>query len=230
MTRPPLERSRCGIAALLFAPLLWLSLPTNSASSQCIDEAIQDELNARRRYRGVEERLFQKAGRHELSVMGGVYAADLLSASGVITGAYTYHFTESLGLELSFSYTRAQSELVGIIEDGLGVTLIDIDNPVYVYLGDLIWSLAYGKVRWFGGRISRFDFFLAGGAGVTDNQTATGLTFNAGIGLKFFFGEWFSMRFDVRDSILSQEALGESRIVNNITATFGLSMFMPFHQ
>lgn len=230
MTRLLFKSMRPLLAALALAPLLWFVLPAPEASAQCIDEAIQDELNARRRYRGVQERLFQKAGRHELSVMGGVYAADLLSASGVVTGAYTYHFTESLGLELSFSYTRAQSELVGIIEDGLGVTLIDIDNPVYVYLGDLIWSLAYGKMRWFGGRISRFDFYLAGGAGVTDNQTATGLTFNAGIGLKFLFGDWFAMRFDVRDSILSQEVLGESRIVNNITATFGLSMFMPFHQ
>src|SRR5690349_17399037 len=61
---------------------------------QCIDEKIRDELNARRRYRGVQKRLFQKAGRHELSVMGGLYAADLLSASYLLQGAYTFHFAE----------------------------------------------------------------------------------------------------------------------------------------
>ncbi len=198
--------------------------------SQCIDETIRDELNARRRYRGVQERLFRKSLRHELSVMGGLYAADLLSAAPMVQGAYTFHFSESLGLELGFTYTRAQSELVRIIEEDRGLVLLRLENPVFVYQGHLVWSLAYGKVRWFGGSISRFDVNLAIGGGVTDNQTARGLTFSAGLGLKFFFGEWFALRFDVRDQVLQQELLGESRIVNNLTATLGLSIFMPFAQ
>jgi len=73
------------------------------AHAQCIDEAIRDELNARRRYRGVQKRLFLKAGRHELSAMGGLYAADLLSSSYLLQGAYTFHVTEDLGLEASFA-------------------------------------------------------------------------------------------------------------------------------
>ena len=75
----------------------WLG--PSSASAQCIDEAIRDELNARRRYRGVRERIFQKSGRFELSVMGGLYAADLLSASYLVEGALTYHVTEDIPTE-----------------------------------------------------------------------------------------------------------------------------------
>ena len=67
------------------------------AGAQCIDEAIRDELNARRQYRGVQERLFQKARRHEFSVLGGAYAADLMSSSYLVGGAYTFHFSEDLG-------------------------------------------------------------------------------------------------------------------------------------
>ena len=199
-----------------------------SADAQCIDEAIRDELNARRRYRGVQERLFRKALRHELSVMGGVYAADLLSAWALAQGAYTFHASEAIGLELSFAYSRAQSELVKIIENDRGVVLFEVDNPVFVYQGHLVWSLAYGKVRWFGGTISRFDFNLAIGGGVTDNQTSRGLTVSAGFGLKFYFGQWFAVRLDIRDQVLQQEILGESRIVNNVAATLGFSIFMPF--
>ncbi len=198
------------------------------AQAQCIDEAIRDELNARRRYRGVRERLFQKALRHEFSIMGGVYAADLLSASYLVQAAYTFHVTEDLGLEASFAYSQSDSELVRIIEADRGISLIRIEAPVYVYQAHLIWTLAYGKLRWFGDGISRFDFNLAIGGGLTDNQTARGLTFSAGLGIKFFFDEWFSIRFDVRDQILQQELLGESTIVNNITATLGLSVFLPF--
>ena len=210
------------------AGLHAVGLGPSSASAQCIDEAIRDELNARRRYRGVRERLFQKAGRFELSAMGGVYAADLLSASYQLQGALTYHVTEDLGLEASFAYSRAESELVRLIENDRGITLIRLDAPVYIYQAHLLWTLAYGKMRWFGAEIGRFDFNLALGGGITDNQTSRGLTGSFGVGVKFFFGEWFAIRIDIRDQILEQELLGESAIVNNLTATLGLSIFIPF--
>lgn len=213
---------------LLCALLLGSWAVTTSAEAQCIDEAIQDELNARRHYRGVRERLFQKAGRHELSVTGGGYGNDLLSTTWVVGGAYTYHFTEELGLEASFGYTRADSEIIRIIENDRGATIIRLDAPVFIYQAHLLWSIAYGKMRWFGGPISRYDLFLALGSGITDNQTARGLTFSGGLGMKFYFGEWFAIRIDVRDQVLQQELLGESTIVNNIVATLGLSIFMPF--
>jgi outer membrane beta-barrel protein len=217
---------RTGLALLCFG--IFVALPERSASAQCIDETIQDELNARRRYRGVRDRLFQKAGRHELSLYGGGYGSDLLSSSYVVKGAYTFHFTEELGLEASFGYSRARSKLVRIIENERGETLVELDAPVFLYQAHLLWSLAYGKMRWFGGPISRFDLYLALGSGITDNQTARGLTFSGGLGLKFYMSNWFAIRFDVRDQVLQQELLGESTIVNNIMATLGVSVFMPF--
>jgi outer membrane beta-barrel protein len=208
----------------LGAPLVLPAM----AEAQCIDEAIRDELNARRRYRGVRERLFQKALRHEISVMGGVYAADLLSASYLLQGAYTFHVTEDLALEASFAYTETTSDLVRLIENDRGIALIRLDRPTFVYQGHLVWTLAYGKLRWFGDGITRFDFNVAIGGGLTDTQTSRGLTFSGGFGIKFFFGEWFSLRLDVRDQVLQQELLGESAIVNNVTVTLGMSAFIPF--
>jgi outer membrane beta-barrel protein len=241
-------RVRASLVALALT-LLWAALPSTrgpsgsaeaseasfltslgpaSASAQCIDEAIRDELNARRRYRGVRERLFQKAGRFELSVFGGVYAADLLSASYLVGGNLTYHVTEDIGLEAGFGYSRADSELVRIIEQSRGITLVRIDAPVYIYTAHLIWTIAYGKLRWFGADIGRFDFNLAIGGGITDNTTSRGLTGSFGFGVKFFFAEWFEIRIDVRDQILEQELLGAQNIVNNLTATLGLAVYLPF--
>jgi outer membrane beta-barrel protein len=202
--------------------------PRAASGSQCIDEAIRDELNARRRYRGVQNRLFQKAGRHELSAVGGLYAADLLSSSYLVGGAYTFHFSEDLGLEASFGYSRADSSLVRIVEDDTSFTALRLDTPVYIYEGHLLWSVAYGKLRWFSGAISRFDLYLAFGGGVTDNQSAQGLTGSFGLGLKLFFGQWFALRMDVRDQLMQQEILGQSEIVNNLAATLGFSIFFPF--
>lgn len=219
---------RLRLGAVLAPVLAATVLLPAIADAQCIDEAIRDELNARRRYRGVRERLFQKALRHEISAMGGIYAADLLSASYLLQAAYTFHVTEDIGLEASFAYSQADSQLVRIIEQDRGISLIRINAPVYVYQAHMIWTLAYGKLRWFGDGISRFDFNLAIGGGLTDNQTSRGLTFSAGLGIKFFFDQWFSIRIDIRDQVLQQELLGESRIVNNLTATLGLSVFLPF--
>ena len=198
------------------------------AHAQCIDEAIRDELNARRRYRGVQKRLVQKAGRHEISAMGGLYAADLLSSSYLLQGAYTYHFVEELALEASFGYSRAQSELVEVVQRDTSFTALRLDTPIYIYQGHLLWSLAYGKVRWFSGGISRFDVHLAVGGGVTDSQTAQGLTLSGGLGFKFFLTEWLALRMDVRDHVLSQELLGVSGVVHNLAATLCFSMFIPF--
>jgi outer membrane beta-barrel protein len=66
------------------------------------------------------------------------------------------------------------------------------------------------------------------GGGVTDNQSASGLTGSFGLGLKLFFGPWFAVRIDVRDQLLQQELLGRAQLVNNLAATLGLSVFFPF--
>lgn len=207
-------------------PIVLQGAPVDAA--QCIDEHVREELNARRRYRGVQKRLFQKAGRHELSAMGGIYAADLLSSSYLLQGTYAFHFTEDLALEALFGYTRAESDLVDIVEDDTSFTAVRLDTPVYLYQGHLLWTLAYGKLRWFQGGISRFDIHVALGGGVTDNQSSEGLTFSGGLGMKLFFGSWFALRVDVRDHVLRQELIGSSEIVNNLTATLGVSMFLPF--
>jgi outer membrane beta-barrel protein len=216
------------LCAAVLAPSIQAWVAPSRAHAQCIDEAIRDELNARRRYRGVEERVFQKALRHELSFMGGYYAADLLSSSYLLQGAYTFHVTEDIALEASFAYTHADSRIVRIIEEDRGTTILRADAPVYIYTGHLLWTLAYGKMRWFGDGISRFDFYIALGGGVTDNQTARGLTFSGGFGMKFFLTRWMDFRVDVRDQVLQQDVLGQSVIVNNIAVTGGLSMFIPF--
>ena len=45
-----------------------------------------------------------------------------------------------------------------------------------LYFGHLIWTFAYGKLRWMGDGISRFDFNLAFGGGRDRRQTSRGAT------------------------------------------------------
>lgn len=207
-----------------------LGLLSRDARAQCVDEELKQELVGGRHYRGVEERLFTKAFRHELSAMGGLYAADLYSSSWVAGGAYTFHFSEDLALEASVQFTRFRSDVTNSYERRYpDIQVLDrVDRPGTLYFGHLIWTFAYGKLRWMGSGISRFDFNLAIGGGVTDDSTSRGVTGSAGLGTKFFFGQWFALRVDARDHVLQEVLVGDQHLVNDVVVTLGASVFFPF--
>jgi outer membrane beta-barrel protein len=217
------------LVAVLTATLMP-GLAVREARAQCVDEELKQELVGGRHYRGVQDRLFTKAFRHELSALGGYYAADLYSSNWVAGGAYTFHFSEDLGLEASVEFTRFRTAVTDTYERRYPQIQIEdrTNKPGRLYFGHLVWSFAYGKLRWMGGGISRFDFNLALGAGVTDDSTARGLTGSAGIGTKMYFGQWFALRFDARDHILREVLIGEEHLVNDFVITLGASVFIPF--
>jgi outer membrane beta-barrel protein len=214
--------------ALCAVPFVLFAAPANA---QCVDEELKKELIGKRAYRGVVPRVFKKALRHELSPLGGWHAGDLADGAPIYGGAYTFHFSEELGLEASYLRTRRSFGFVDAVaerQEGL----IDIGNTasdVNMFMGHLVWSMAYGKVRWFGGPIGRFDFYLSVGAGAVDEAGSSGVAGSAGFGMKLFFAEWLAMRLDVRDQIRNVEGpLGVERTVNDITVLGGLSLFIPF--
>ncbi len=216
--------------AVAGAAALTLTLPAREARAQCVDEELKQELVGGRHYRGVQERLFTKTFRHELSAMGGLYAADLYSSSWLAGGAYTFHFSEDLALEASVQFTRFRSDVTATYERKYpDIMVLDrVDRPGTLYFGHLVWTFAYGKLRWLGSGISRFDFNFAIGGGVTDDSTSRGVTGSAGLGTKFFFGQWFAVRVDVRDHVLQEVLVGDQHLVNDILVTLGASVFVPF--
>jgi outer membrane beta-barrel protein len=230
----PVYRKRVGRRlALLAGCVAFTMLAPRQAAAQCVDEALKQQLIGERAYRGVVPRLFQKALRHELSAYGGWYAGDLADGSPAYGGAYTFHFTEDLGLELSYTRAQQRYELLDAIierQQGLVGLVESEDNPVHFVLGHVVWSLAYGKVRWLGGAIGRYDFYVSLGGGATIEPGDNGLTGSGGFGMKFYLNQWLALRLDVRDVVHEQKRvqLGVETIVHDITATGGLSVFIPF--
>jgi outer membrane beta-barrel protein len=219
--------------------LTWLSLVVavallvpRTAEAQCVDEALKQQLVGERAYRGVVPRLFQKALRHEVSAMGGWFAGDLSDGAPLYGGAYTFHFTEDLGLEAAYLRSREHYDLLEAIAASSPQTALvrTEDNPIQFFTGNVVWSLAYGKVRWMGGAIGRYDFFVSLGGGATVQPGDVGLTGSGGFGMKFYLTPWLAFRLDVRDLVHEQKraALGVEKIVNDVTATGGLSVFIPF--
>jgi outer membrane beta-barrel protein len=192
----------------------------------CIDENIKADLFAKRKQRTSRERLFQQANRHELTLQGGYYVSDLFDGTYTFGGAYTYHMTEDLGVEASMAYTRLTSSGGPELERTFSVLGGKPRAELY-FDADLVWVPAHAKMR-LGGSITHFDFYLALGGGLVDSVISQDIAGNGGFGLKFFMGHIFAIRFDVRDHVYRQQLLSQVMIVNDLTTTVGVSMYVPF--
>jgi outer membrane beta-barrel protein len=191
----------------------------------CVDEKIKADLFAKRRMRTTRDRLFQQTNRHELTVGGGYYVSDMFDGTWTAGGAYTYHMTEDLGVEASGAYTRLTSSGGPELERTFAV-LQGKPRRELMFDADLVWAPAHGKLR-LGGAITHFDLYLAAGAGVVDSVLSTNVAGNGGFGLKFFLGHAFALRVDIRDHVYQQQLLSQTEIVNDLTTTLGLSLFLP---
>ena len=203
------------------------SEPRERSTSMCIDKEIADRLSVKRKRRGVVDRLYVKQARHEFSITGGYYVSDLFSATYVAGGSYSYHMTESTALEFSFAWTHQDADTIRAIEGGRGTVLEDDFARTLFYEAILNLTPFYGKFR-LGGKVMRYDMHFDVGVGGIDSPTAGDLVGVAGVGFKVFLGQPVALRFDIRDRVYSQEVLDEKFIVNDISLTAGISVFLPF--
>lgn len=196
------------------------------AAASCVDQEIAQRLAVKRMRRGYDDALFVKQARHELSVLGGYYVSDLYSSSYVAGGTYTYHMTNVTAVELGAAYTRNNAELIRALEDERGQALADESSRSIFAESLLVWSPIHGKLR-LGGAIAHFDIHLDVGVGVVDSETSRGAAGVAGVGMKLFVGRAVAVRVEVRDHVFQQELLDQTFLVNDVSATLGLSVFLP---
>ena len=102
----------------------------------------------------------------------------------------------------------------------------DTFAPVTLFTSSLLWYPFHGKMQ-LGGEVIHFDVDLNAGVGVIDSPTSRGVTGVGGIGFKFFGGSAMAVRVDFRDLVYQQELLAEQYIVNDLSITAGLSIFLP---
>jgi outer membrane beta-barrel protein len=215
------------LAALrLLAALALLAVTAGSVHAECVDEELAEKAAYKRRRRGRVPRDFVKAQRHELSVIGGYFVSDLYEATYVLGGAYTYHMTEDTAVEGSFLWTHANASIVRAVEDGRAVTMRDLYAPVMFFGSTLLWYPLHGKLQ-LGGSVVHFDVHLDAGVGAVDSPTSRGVTGIGGLGFKFFAGEAVAIRIDLRDLVYQQELLDQKYLVNDLSLTAGLSLFLP---
>jgi outer membrane beta-barrel protein len=202
--------------------------PAERTTQMCIDQEIADRLAIKRKRRGAVDRLFVKAGRHEISAGGGYYNSDLLSGTYIVGGSYTYHMTDETAVEFAGWYTHANADIIRALESARGQVLTDTYDREIFAESLLVWSPMYGKLR-LGGSIIHFDLHGDAGVGVIDSKTSRGAAGVVGFGIKLFMGEAAAIRIDARDRTFRQDLLEERFLVNDLSLTASLSLFLPLH-
>lgn len=207
--------------------LAALLLLGGTAAAECVNEAEKAALIAKKRGRRIDQRDFTKSARHELTLQGGYYVADLLEGTFVVGAAYTYHLTEDVGIEASFGYSQVRSTVFDKLEADRGVQVLPPEDRVFLVFTDLVWAPIHGKLRFFADTIIHFDIHGVAGVGVIDNATSFGAAGQIGLGAKFLLGKSWALRLDVRDQIYRQQVLRTSEYVNDLSLTLGVSVFLP---
>jgi outer membrane beta-barrel protein len=217
--------ARAAGALALVATLVVAELPARA--QECIDPEAAARLSVKRKRRGRVPRVFVKAQRHELSLLGGWFVSDLFSGSWMAGAAYTYHMTEDAAIEATYLRTTNDAELARAIEDGRAQLIKDLHAPISFASSTLLWYPLHGKLR-AGGSVIYFDTHLDLGVGAVDSPTSRGALGIGGLGFKLYWGKAVAIRFDARDYVYRQELLDSKFIVNDVSVTLGLSMFLPW--
>ncbi len=199
--------------------------PSDAPVPSCLDQSIVDELGQTLHPRGVQKREFQKKGQLEILARGGLFAGDLLSSSYVYGGALAWFVTEDFGIEGSFDVTRVSLDLDKPLADFTGDDRFE-SGLGFLVLGNFLWSPVHAKMK-MGDSIIHGDFLLTAGGGRLLHDSAQGMAFDGGLLLDLFLSQWFTIRFDLRDVVLVQEAVAETRLTNNLMITGGLALWLP---
>jgi outer membrane beta-barrel protein len=175
--------------------------------------------------KGVQRRDFLKRHKFELSALGGFYASDALSSTYSYGGALAFYPSEDFGVETLVTRSPMRFRL----EEPF--TAFDqethfVPTTAWQAMASLLWSPIHAKLRFSDTTIVHGDMFALAGAGRTFDATVQGLTWEAGAGIKLYFGRFFAFRLDLRDFLLPQEVLGRARITNNVNVLAGLSLWL----
>ncbi len=192
---------------------------TDPPAAPCLDD------DAARR--GVQEKTFLKQRRLELAPAGGLYASDLLSSSYAYGGSALFYVTEDLGIEATFMVSPVALDVDRSLTNFFGDSRFRSETG-YLGLAALVWSPIHFKVRTSGGGILHGDIQVALGGGKLWSDTAQGWAAQGGFRVELYLLRWLSLRFDLRDVLLIQEAVGETRLTNNIMALGGFGLWLPF--
>ncbi|MBM0107408.1 outer membrane beta-barrel domain-containing protein [Steroidobacter sp. S1-65] len=160
----------------------------------------------------------------ELGAYVGVLSIEDFESNVVYGARLAYHLTEDFFLEGTLGQSRAGRTSYENLSGS--ADLLDDDDRDYTYYAlSMGWNALPGEIFVGKNRAYNSAFYLIAGIGSTTFAGDDRFTVNGGFGYRVLPADWIAVHFDVRDHIYDIDILGEKKIVNNLEAHLGLSIF-----
>ena len=243
------------LALCFVAPVLGHAQSTSEETEAGdVSEVDKDRLGPlRERVRPVSGHLFLKKGRFEFSPSVTASLRDAFFSKYIFGGTLTYHPLETVGVSLRLGY--AINTVAGAAQictfDGTGAgatrgcgspTMNELDGQAPGQLkllggADVQWAPIYGKLSLLAEKFVSFDLYGVAGAsvvqyrgpelstpiGAKNYMTGGG---NLGVGARFFFNRWVTLRTEVRDLIYVEKSRdADNYLRNQLLFELGVSFF-----
>jgi outer membrane beta-barrel protein len=160
----------------------------------------------------------------EVGAYVGVLSVEDFESNVVYGARLAYHLTEDFFLEGTIGQSRAGRTSYENLS-GSAELLTDDERDYNYYALSLGWNALPGEVFIGRNRAYNTAFYLVAGIGGTTFGGDDLFTVNGGFGYRILPADWIAVHFDVRDHIYDTDLLGEKKIVNNLEAHLGLSIF-----
>jgi outer membrane beta-barrel protein len=160
----------------------------------------------------------------EIGAYFGVISIEDFESHSVYGGRLAYHLTEDFFIEGTYGMSRAGRTSYETLA-GSASLLTDDERDYSYYALSLGWNVLPGEVFIGENRAYNSAFYLVAGIGSTTFAGDDRFTVSGGFGYRVLPTDWLAVHFDVRDHVFDIDLLGEKKIVNNLEAHLGLSIF-----
>ena len=160
----------------------------------------------------------------ELGAYVGIMSIEDFESNAVYGARLAYHLTEDFFLEGTLGQTRAGRTSYEDLS-GSADLLTDSERDYTYYALSMGWNALPGEVFIGKNRAYNSAFYLIAGLGSTRFAGDDRFTVSGGFGYRILPSDWIAVHFDVRDHVFDIDLLGEKKIVNNLEAHLGLSIF-----
>ena len=159
--------------------------------------------------------------------VGGYYGALSIEDFGTnpVTGLRAaFHVTEDLFLEANFGRSKAGRTSFETL--GGNVQLLTPSERRFTYYSlSLGYNLLPGEVYIGRNLAMNSALYLLGGIGSTKFAGDQRFTMNFGAGYRVLPTDWLAIHIDVQDRVFQSDLLGSDKLVNNLSAGIGLTVF-----
>lgn len=160
----------------------------------------------------------------EVGAYAGIMSIEDFESHSVYGARLAYHLTEDFFLEGTVGRSEggrsSYENLSGATE------LLTNEEREYTYYAlSAGWNALPGEVFVGKNRAYNTAFYLVAGIGSTDFGGDERFTVSGGFGYRILPADWIAVHFDVRDHVFDTDITGEKKIVNNLEAHLGLSVF-----